>query len=253
MPQRFSPQRIIFYSEEIQMKTPKQFVKELVENNQTLFKASAMQVKAYFESEPSKEALVDHFTGRMVNERMNLIEISKKISEMPLDTSTEELQLLAKQALDESQHYRMVREVIEHLTGEEVDLEAACNSWETRITSKGAALIEKYEAHSDPIALALYQCIAEGRAEAVWDQMAETIDDDFISTRYAKIARDEGFHSNIGKWKLEQLVTTPEAQQRALDLAMEMRKDLYRISCINTKAVPEAREMMEKAYNYTYA
>jgi rubrerythrin len=235
------------------MKDPKQFVKELAKNNETLFKASAMQVKAYFDSKPSKEQLIDHFRGRMVNERMNLIEISKKISEMPVDTSVQELQLLAKQAQDEAKHYRMVKEVIEHITGEEEDLQAACDSWETRITSKGAALIQKYEAHSDPIALALYQTIAEGRAEAVWDQMAETIDDDFISTRYAKIARDEGFHSNIGQWKLAQLVDTPEAQAKAETLAMEMRKDLYKISCINTKAVPEAREMMEKAYNYTYA
>ena len=235
------------------MKDPKQFVKELAKNNETLFKASAMQVKAYFDSKPSKEQLIDHFRGRMVNERMNLIEISKKISEMPVDTSVQELQLLAKQAQDEAKHYRMVKEVIEHITGEEEDLEAACDSWETRITSKGAALIQKYEAHQDPIALALYQTIAEGRAEAVWDQMAETIDDDFISSRYAKIARDEGFHSNIGQWKLAQLVTTPEAQEKAEKLAMEMRKDLYKISCINTKAVPEARKMMEEAYNYTYA
>jgi rubrerythrin len=234
------------------MKTAKQFVKDLAKDNETLFKASAMQVKAYFESKPSKEELVDHFTGRMVNERMNLIEISKTIAELPANTSVEELQLLAKQALDESIHYRLVKEVIEHLTEEEVDLEAATASWQTRITSKGAALIEKFNAHEDPIALALYQTIAEGRAEAVWDQMAETIEDDFISKRYARVARDEGFHSNIGKWKLEQLVTTPEAQAHAAKLALAMRKELYRISCINTKAVPEARVMMEQAYNYTY-
>jgi len=235
------------------MKTAKQFVNELVDNNQTLFKASAMNVKAYFESKPSKEELVDHFTGRMVNERMNLVEISKEIANLPADTSVEELQLLAKQAMDESIHYRLVKEVIEHITGEEVDLEAAVNSWETRITSKGAALIEKFNAHEDPIAMALYQCVAEGRAEAVWDQMAETIDDEFISKRYARVARDEGFHSNIGKWKLEKLVTTPEAQAHAEKLAMEMRKELFKISCINTKAVPEARDMMEKAYDYEFS
>ena len=159
------------------MKTAKQFVNDLVQQNETLFKASAMNVKAYFESKPSKEELVDHFTGRMVNERMNLVEISKEIANLPADTSVEELQLLAKQAMDESIHYRLVKEVIEHITGEEVDLEAAVNSWETRITSKGAALIKKFNAHEDPIAMALYQCVAEGRAEAVWDQMAETIDD----------------------------------------------------------------------------
>ena len=248
------PQRplILFNFKDLKMTTAKQFVDQLVADNQTLFKASAMQVKAYFESKPSKEALVDHFTGRMVNERMNMVEIAKKIAEMPKDADVIELQLLSKQVLDEAVHYRLVKEVIEHLTDEPVDLEAAIDGWQTRITSKGAALIEKYEAHQDPIAMALYQCIAEGRAEAVWDQMAETIEDEFISKRYAKVARDEGFHSNIGKWKLEQLVTTPEAQARALELAAQMRKDLYAISCINTKAVPEARDMMEKAYSYTY-
>jgi rubrerythrin len=234
------------------MKTAKQFVKELADSNQALFQASKMQVKAYFESKPSKDELVDHFKGRMVNERMNLVEISKKIAEMPATTSVTELELLSKQAQDEAVHYKLVKEVIEHITGEEVDLQEAIDSWETRITSKGASLIQKYEAHDDPIALALYQTIAEGRAEAVWDQMAETIDDEFISTRYAKIARDEGFHSNIGKWKLEQLVVTQEDQARALELADQMRKDLYAISAKNTKFVPEARDLMEKTYNYTY-
>lgn len=234
------------------MKSAKEFVSELAAANEPLFKASAMQVKAYFESNPSKETLVDHFTGRMVNERMNLIEISKKIADMPLSTSTEELQLLSKQALDEAQHYRMVKEVIEHITGEEVDLEAAAASWETRVKNKGASLLDKYEAQTDDLALALYQTIAEGRAEAVWNQMAETIEDDFISHRYAKIARDEGFHSNIGKWKLEQLVTTPEAQARATELANQMRKDLYAISAKGTTFLPEAAKIVEEAYDYKF-
>lgn len=234
------------------MKSAKQFVEELSAENDALFKASAMQVKAYFESKPSQDELVDHFKGRMVNERMNLVEISKKISEMPLSTSTEELTLLAKQAQDEANHYRMVREVIEHITGAEVDLEEAASQWETRLKNKGASLIAKYNAHEDEIALALYQTIAEGRAEAVWNQMAETIEDEFISHRYAKIARDEGFHSNIGKWKLEQLVTTPETQAHAAKVAMEMRKDLYAISAKGTKFLPEAAALVEEAYDFKF-
>ena len=234
------------------MKTAKQFVQDLVNDNQALFKASRMQVKAYFENQPSKEELVDHFKGRMVNERMNLVEISKKIAEMPATTSVTELELLSKQALDEAVHYKLVKEVIEHLTGQEVDLQEATDSWETRIANKGASLLAKYEAQQDDLALALYQTIAEGRAEAVWDQMAETITDEFISTRYAKIARDEGFHSNIGQWKLEQLVETPEAQVRALELADQMRKDLYAISARGTRFVQEACDLMQKTYNYTY-
>ena len=234
------------------MKNPKQFVKDLANENKTLFKASAIQVKAYFESQPSKEELVDHFTGRMVNERMNLIEISKAISEMPATASVKELQLLSRQASDEAKHFRMVKEVIEHMTGQEVDLQAANDSWETRVKNKGASLINKFNAHEDEIALALYQMCAEGRAEAVWNQMAETIKDEFISSRYSVIARDEGVHSKIGAWKLEQLVTTPEAQEHATKLAAEMRRELYRISAAGTKYVPEAKDMMEKAYNFKY-
>jgi rubrerythrin len=234
------------------MKSAKEFVKELEQGNSTLFKASAMQVKAYFESQPSKEELVDHFTGRMVNERMNLVEISKAISEMPATASVKELQLLSRQASDEAKHYKMVKEVIEHMTGEEVDLQAANDSWETRVKNKGASLINQFNAHEDPIALALYQVIAEGRAEAVWNQMAETIKDEFISTRYAEIATDEGLHSKIGSWKLEQLVDTPEAQQHAIELAGKMRKELYRISAAGTKYVPEARKMMEEEYGFEF-
>ena len=36
-----------------------------------------------------------------------------------------ELELLTKQAQDEAKHFRMVKEVIEHISGEEVDVEAA--------------------------------------------------------------------------------------------------------------------------------
>lgn len=230
------------------MKTANEFVEELARDNDALFRASAMQVKAYFESKPSKEELVDHFTGRMVNERMNLVEISKKIAEMPADTDTEELRLLSKQAQDEAEHFSMVKEVIEHLTGKPVDLQAAQDSWETRVKNKGASLIKDFKCHEDPIALALYQMTAEGRAEAVWNQMAETIEDEFISKRYAKIARDEGFHSKIGKWKLRQLVESPEAQAHAQELISKMRKELYRISCAGTMALPEARKIVEEAY-----
>ena len=230
------------------MKSANEFVEELAQENEVLFRASAMQTKAYFESQPSKEALVDHFTGRMVNERMNLVEISKQISELPASTDTEELRLLSQQAQDEAEHYNMVKEVIEHLTGEPVDLQAATDAWETRVKSKGASLINQFNCHEDPIALALYQMTAEGRAEAVWNQMAETIQDPFISKRYAKIARDEGFHSKIGKWKLRQLVHTPESQQHAREIISQMRKELYRISCSGNMALPEARKMIEEAY-----
>ena len=71
----------------------KQFVAKLAQENEALFQASEMNVEAYFASNPSQEALVEHFTGRMVNERMNMVEIATKVANAPASTSTEELTL----------------------------------------------------------------------------------------------------------------------------------------------------------------
>ena len=98
--------------------------------------------------------------------------------------------------------------------------------------------------------LAAYQLVAEGRAEAVWDEMADCIEDSFISGRYAKIARDEGFHSKIGARKLEQLVTTEEAQTRVQTLVEAMRRDLYEISCRNTTAAESGKQLVAEAYGW---
>jgi len=227
----------------------KQFVAKLAQDNEALFRASEMQVEAYFASNPTTEQLVEHFTGRMVNERMNMVEISAKIASAPASTSTEELQLLAKQAQDEANHFRMVKEVIEHITGETLDVEAAIAQETAKPTAKGAALLAKYEAESDPLALAAYQFIAEGRAERVWHKMADCIQDEFISTTYAKIARDEGFHSNIGRRALELLATDADVQARVEEIARTMRMDLFAISCMNTTALPEAAKLISEAYS----
>jgi rubrerythrin len=232
------------------MTTAKQFVADIVAGNQALNQASQINVKAYFDSKPSQEALVDHFIGRMVNERMNMVEIAAQVAAMPADADPVELQLLTQQAHDEAVHFRLVKEVIEHISGQPVDVEAAIAAEAQANTAKGASLLNKYEASTDPIALAAYQLVAEGRAEAVWDQMANSIDDEFISGAYAKIARDEGFHSNIGARKLEQLVTTAEAQARATELVNAMRKDLFEISCKNTMTVPAAKELVAEAYGW---
>ena len=226
----------------------KQFIKKMAEDNKALFKASEMQVEAYFDSNPSKEQLVNHFVGRMVNERMNMTEISAKIATMPASTSVEELTLLTKQAQDEAKHFGMVRDVIEHITGETLDVEAAIKAEEANPTAKGAALLEKYEAATDPIAMAAYQLIAEGRAEAVWNKMAECIEDTYVSSTYAKIAKDEGFHASIGARSLEQLATDTATQTRVLELANQMRQDLFEVSCMNTKALPEAQKLIDEAY-----
>ena len=226
----------------------KQFVAKLAQDNEALFKASELNVEAYFASNPSQEQLVEHFTGRMVNERMNMVEISAKVASAPADTSVEELALLSKQALDEANHFRMVKEVIEHITGENVDVESAIAAEAAKPTAKGAALLAKYEAQNDPLALAAYQFIAEGRAERVWNKMAECIQDEFISTTYAKIAKDEGFHSNIGRRTLELLATDPATQARIEEIARTMRMDLFAISCMNTTATAEAKKLMDVAY-----
>jgi len=232
------------------MLSSKEFVKKIVADNQALFKASQLNVKQYFDSKPSQEELVDHFIGRMVNERMNMVEISQTIANLPADTDPVELQLLAQQAHDEAVHFRLVKEVIEHIQGEPLDVSKAIQDDAKKNTAKGAALLAKYEAESDAAALAAYQLVAEGRAEAVWNQMADCIEDAFISGAYRKIAKDEGFHSNIGARKLEQLVGDAETQARVEALVINMRKDLYEISCRNTVANVEGQQLVAEAYGW---
>ena len=228
----------------------KQFVKKLVEDNQALFRASQHNVKEYFDSKPAQAELVEHFVGRMVNERMNMVEISQAIAQMPADTPTEELELLTRQAQDEARHFRMVKEVIEHMTGKPLDVAAAIAAEAAKPTAKGAGLLAKYGAENDAVALAAYQLVAEGRAEAVWNQMADCIEDEFISTSYAKIARDEGFHANIGGWKLEKLAQDEATQARVEVLVAKMRRDLYDISCRNTVAAAAGRQLVADAYGW---
>jgi rubrerythrin len=228
----------------------KQFVQKIVDENQALFRASQHNVKAYFDSKPAKEELVEHFIGRMVNERMNMVEISQAIANMPADADPVELQLLTQQAHDEAVHFRLVKEVIEHIQGTPVDVQAAIDAEAAKPTAKGAGLLAKYDAQDDAAALAAYQLVAEGRAEAVWNQMADCIEDEFISKAYAKIAKDEGFHSKIGARKLEQLVTTESEQARIEALITRMRKDLYDISCQNTTAAEDGKRLVADAYGW---
>lgn len=232
------------------MLTGKQFVNKLIEDNQALFRASEHNVREYFNSKPSEQELVEHFIGRMVNERMNMVEISQTIANLPADTDPVELQLLTQQANDEARHFRMVKEVIEHIQGSAVDVNAAIAAETEKPTAKGAALLEKYNAQDDQAALAAYQLVAEGRAEAVWNEMAECIEDEFISSRYARIARDEGFHAKIGARKLATLVDSAEEQQRISALVENMRRDLYEISCRNTTAAEAGKALVAEAYGW---
>ena len=232
------------------MLTGKQFVEKLVQDNQALFKASQHNVKAYFDSKPAQEELVEHFIGRMVNERMNMVEISQTIANLPADADPVDLQLLTQQAHDEAVHFRLVKEVIEHIQGSPVNVEAAIAAEAAKPTAKGAALLAKYGAETDPAALAAYQLVAEGRAEAVWNQMAECIEDEFVSKAYTKIAKDEGFHANIGARSLAKLMDSAEEQARIETLVQNMRRDLYDISCKNTVAAEAGRELVADAYGW---
>ena len=228
----------------------KEFVAKLVEDNQALFKASQHNVQAYFDSKPAQEELVEHFVGRMVNERMNMVEISRQIANMPADADPVELQLLSQQAHDEAVHFRLVKEVIEHIQGSPVDVAAAIAREAAKPTAKGAGLLAKYNAETDPAALAAYQLVAEGRAEAVWNTMADCIEDSFISGAYRKIAKDEGFHANIGARALEKLVGDAETQARVEAIVQAMRRDLYEISCKNTVAADAGKQLVADVYGW---
>jgi 1,2-phenylacetyl-CoA epoxidase catalytic subunit len=224
------------------------FVQELAKGNEAMFRASELQVKSYFDSKPSKEELVDHFTDRMINERMNLIEISAQIAAAPADADVVELNLMSKQAQDEARHFRMVKDVIEHISGEPCDVEAAVEEHSTKLNTKGAALIKKYGGDKDPLMLALYQFVAEGRAARNWAMMADCIDDEFVARTYAKIAKDEKFHSKIGERKLLQLCVEEDAQERIMEVANAMRKDLFLITCAKSGMNAESKQIMEDAY-----
>jgi rubrerythrin len=230
--------------------TGKEFAAKIAADNKALFDASRLNVREYFDSNPSQEELVEHFTGRMVNERMNMVEISNAIANMSADTPAEELELLTKQALDEAVHFKMVKDVIEHITGETLDVEAAIEAEAAKPTAKGADLLEAYEASTDMAALAAYQLVAEGRAEAVWAEMADCIEDSYIAKAYAKIASDEGFHANIGGLRLAKLAVSGEEQARIESLVDQMRKDLFNISCVNTTVTAEAKELVSEAYGW---
>lgn len=232
---------------EIQMDA-KQFVNKVRLDNEALFRASELMVKAYFDSKPAQEELVEHFVGRMVNERMNMVSVAEAVAAADANTDPEELTMLSKQVMDEAVHFRLVKEVIEHITGNAVDVKEAIAQETAKPTAKGASLLSKY-GQVDDVVLSTYQLIAEGRAERNWDMMANCIEDEFIASRYARIARDEGFHATIGARKLEKLCADPEVQARVEILARQMRQDLYDVCCANSMPTEEARQVFEAAYN----
>jgi len=227
------------------MLTAKEFVAKIESENEALFRASELQIKHYYENVTDKDELIDNFTGRMVNERMNMEEISREVAAAAPGTDPEKLILLSKQALDEAKHFQFVKEVVEYLSGEKLDMQKAVEAHASRLEQKGAAMIKKYNCNNNPLMLGLYQLLAEGRAARNWAMMAECIEDKFISSRYAKIAKDETFHATIGRMELEKLCVTQEAQDEINAVINEFRKDLFAITSSKTGTLEESAKLME--------
>jgi hypothetical protein len=213
----------------------KEFVKIIEQENEDLFNQSSNRVHEFFSKNPTDLEMAEYFTARLVNERGLCIEAAKRVTNLPDDTSPEEMFLLCKQAMDEAKHFRFVKKAMEHLSGQEVDIPAAIEKIKIRNEKNGtgnpATLIKKYEATTDKLTYALYQFIAEGRAARNWEALAECAPYDFIRNYYSEIAKDENFHANIGRIHLEELCNDPKVQERALKIAAEIRNDLYYVGC----------------------
>lgn len=233
------------------MLTSKEFVKSLEHGNEALFMASEMQVEAFFKSNPSKGTLVEHFAGRCANEHANMVEVAERLVASAPSADPKMLKLLARQIMDEADHFELVAKVIERINGSPVNLEQLIAAESEGGSAKGARILENME-KNDLLALYTYQFIAEGRAHRVWQKMADVCEDQMISSTYQKIAQDEKMHREFGRVGLESLLNTPELQARAKKLADEVRKELYEVSCMNCVEVPAARAMMVEAYGSSY-
>lgn len=236
------------------MKPVNEFLDDLWESFMPLHQVAEIQCRQFFNDygkDPAK--LKEFFSIRLSNERKNMIELSRKVAELPMDTDPDDAALLSKQAFDEAEHYQIVHEILTHLLGEKPNLnEIWAAGFAKTDVRMGASLIQKYEAHENPIMMHLYQYMAEGRAAHVWRTMAEVAGDEFIQTRYARVARDEQFHATIGRRMLEKICTTEEAQQEALGYVKEMIWDLFECSCVSLgdfkSATDDVKQIMRTAY-----
>jgi 1,2-phenylacetyl-CoA epoxidase catalytic subunit len=156
--------------------------------------------------------------------------------------------LLSKQAHDEAKHFWYVKEIVEDMLGHEVDVDATYNEIkQAQLKEKAdgydrfrpAELLEKFECSEDPLALAVYQYIAEGMAHRNWVMQAECAPNKLIAEKYAEIAKDEKFHASLGRNALESLVTDAETQARAQALADQFIELLWDLRCIK-QHIPES-------------
>lgn len=221
------------------MLTAKEFTDKLSQDCESLYQYHEQSVKSYFDAKPSKEQMIEYFSRRMINERINCIQLAKTVANLPPDTPPEEMFLLSKQAHDEAKHFWYVKEIVEDMLGHEVDVSATLErireqqlSGDEKETIRPASLLERFECSKDPLALAVYQFIAEGMAHRNWVMQAECAPNDLIKEKYAEIARDEKFHASLGRSALEKLVVDSETQNRAMELAQQVIDILWDLRCI---------------------
>lgn len=219
--------------------TPRAFTDQIESDCESLYQFHEQSVKSYFDANPSKEEMIEYFSRRMINERMNCIQISKRVGALPNSTSPEDMYLLSKQAFDEAKHFWYVKEIVEDMLGHEVDVDATLerirqkqlSDAETE-TIRPAELLERFECADDPLALAIYQFIAEGMAHRNWVMQAKCAPNELIRAKYEEIAKDEKFHASLGRRALEQLVTDEQTQKRAAELAAQFIAILWDLRCI---------------------
>lgn len=228
----------------------KEFIAEIDQYLAPMMEIGRKIAHQYFlEEKHTTEELAKHFKRKMFNERMNMVEIADRISKLDISEDPTQCVLLAKQVLDEANHFRMVKEVVEYYNNGPVDVEKEQIQFGQKEPGKGAALIEKYGAKNDPLIMALYQYLIEGRASVLWSTMGEIVPDEFVAKRYAKIGRDEKFHQNIGRLELERLCTTQEVQDRVRALLPEIIWDMWEATCMgNTMPSEELKSYMITSY-----
>ena len=220
------------------MLSPTQFTAKLAQDCEPLYQFHEQSVKSYFESKPSKEAMIGYFSRRMINERINCIQLAKRVSKCDMNTSPEDMFLLSKQAHDEAKHFWFLKDIVEDMVGGAIDVaEIESSIRKAQLdndeeTIRPAELLERFECSEDTVALAVYQYIAEGMAHRNWVMQAECAPNEMIAEKYAEIAKDEKFHASLGRAELEKLVVDPATQARAADLAAQFIEVLWDLRCI---------------------
>jgi len=238
-------------------RTTAELIEKIRTENEPLFEYARVNVRHFFNNPTTtKEDLIRHFTGRLTNERLNLVEVSKSIADLPLSTSPQDMILLTKQAQDEAVHFKLVSEILDHINGEKLDTEALLQEdLNNGVKDKGAYALDKYDDFGVPLALIAYQIVAEGRASVMWQEMDEMgAVDTFVDDRYKKIAKDEAFHAKIGLKRLAELELSESEQDMLLQYVDEIRLSMYECQVSNksfSTEAPGSATLVQEAYGFT--